>query len=153
MHFLFVRSENGKTLVQTFLGPDYIFHAFFQNLPKTAYYKFIDYWLMFSMQMLVITMGIHTYVAHCCFMANNQKFSIFSNPKPKTGFVAGKKNKITAVAGPFLADSDPLAHAKWVNNAGKLALLFVVMIFNAIFWTLALNEYLLPPEVYLERNV
>ena len=127
----------------------------FQNLPKTAYYKFIDYWLMFSMQMLVITMGIHTYVAHCCFMANNQIFSLFSNPRPKTVFVAGKGNRImtTALGAKSSNDGDPLAHAKWVNNAGKLAMLALVLIFNAIFWTLALNEYLLPPETYISNNL
>ena len=137
-----------------FLFLVFFFSYMLQNLPKTAYYKFIDYWLMFSMQMLVITMAIHTYVAHCCFMAKNQKFSLFSNPKPKPIFVANKanNNKIVPAA---ISDvpADPLSHAKWVNNAGKLVLIIVVMMFNAIFWTLALNEYLLPPEAYLAKNL
>ena len=31
-----------------------------QNLPKTSYYKLIDYWLMFTLNILVITFVIHT---------------------------------------------------------------------------------------------
>ena len=35
---------------------------FFQNLPMTPYYKLIDYWMMFSMVMLMVTMLVHTYL-------------------------------------------------------------------------------------------
>ena len=34
----------------------------FQNLPMTPYYKLIDYWMMFSMVMLMVTMLVHTYL-------------------------------------------------------------------------------------------
>ena len=33
-----------------------------QNLPMTPYYKLIDYWMMFSMVMLMVTMLFHTYL-------------------------------------------------------------------------------------------
>jgi hypothetical protein len=52
----------------------------FQTLPKTSYYKLIDWWLGYSLNMLVFIMGLHTYVAHMCFLAKNKSFTIFSKP-------------------------------------------------------------------------
>ena len=47
---------------------------------------------------------------------------------------------------------DPLAYAKKINNMGKVGLLLVIIIFNAIFWTMALNEYLLPADYYIHKD-
>ena len=41
-------------------------------MPKTSYYKLVDYFLLFCMLMLVMTMMIHTYVAHLCYRAKNK---------------------------------------------------------------------------------
>ncbi len=48
-----------------------------QSLPKTSYYKLIDVWLLATLNVLVALMGMHTYVAHKCFLAKNQPFSLF----------------------------------------------------------------------------
>ena len=47
---------------------------------------------------------------------------------------------------------DLLGHAKRVNCFMQLALALLVVVFNAVFWTMALNEYLLPPEYYLDKQ-
>ncbi len=38
-----------------------------QSLPKTSYYKLIDWWLLYILVVLVLTMALHTYVAYVCF--------------------------------------------------------------------------------------
>lgn len=48
---------------------------------------------------------------------------------------------------------DPLKRAAGVNRAGKVILLLIVVIFNLVFWTIAINEYITPAETYLERLV
>lgn len=40
--------------------------AYFQGLPKTSYYKLIDWWLIVSLNILVITLVFHTYIARVC---------------------------------------------------------------------------------------
>ncbi len=33
-------------------------------MPKTSYYKMVDWWLFFASNVLVITIGFHTYLAY-----------------------------------------------------------------------------------------
>eukprot|EP00094_Tigriopus_californicus_P006421 TCALIF_06184-PA protein Name:"Similar to GLRB Glycine receptor subunit beta (Homo sapiens)" AED:0.20 eAED:0.20 QI:0/1/0.66/1/1/1/6/0/430 len=120
------------------------------GLPKTSYYKLIDWWLLFSLNMLVLTMALHTYVAHCCFRAKNEK-PIYFNLKrvyPRSESRDDQTKKLPDLDG----EEDVLKHPKTVNRLGKLALLCVVLLFNGIFWTVALNEYLLSAEHYLSRD-
>jgi hypothetical protein len=53
----------------------------FQSLPKTSYYKFIDYWLLFSLNMLVFTMAFHTYLASVVAQARNKEIRVFGKDK------------------------------------------------------------------------
>lgn len=121
-----------------------------QGLPKTSYYKLIDWWLLFSLNMLVLTMALHTYVAHCCFRAKNEKpvYFNFKRVYPRSESKDDQTKKLPDLDG----DEDILKHPKQVNRLGKLALLCVVLLFNSIFWTVALNEYLLSAEYYLSRD-
>ena len=41
-----------------------------QGLPKTSYYKMVDWWLFFSSNVLVITIGFHTYLAYLASKKN-----------------------------------------------------------------------------------
>ena len=53
----------------------------FQGLPKTSYYKFIDYWLLFSLNMLVFSMGFHTYLASVVAQARNRDLRLFGKDR------------------------------------------------------------------------
>ena len=33
-------------------------------VPKTAYYKMIDYWLLYSFNIIIVMMVVHTYMDH-----------------------------------------------------------------------------------------
>jgi hypothetical protein len=46
-------------------------------------------------------------------------------------------------------DVDIFHAAKKTNNIGKIMLISFVVCFNIGFWTIAINEYLLPAEDYL----
>jgi hypothetical protein len=45
-----------------------------------------------------------------------------------------------------------LTRAKGVNKAGKILLLLIIVLFNVVFWTIAINEYLTPPENYVPKE-
>ena len=45
---------------------------YFQTLPKTSYYKMIDWWLLISLNILVVTMAFHTFLAHQVSKATNK---------------------------------------------------------------------------------
>ena len=40
-----------------------IIYCKLQDLPKTSYYKLIDWWFLFCNTMLVVTLGYHTFLA------------------------------------------------------------------------------------------
>jgi len=42
------------------------------GLPKTSYYKMIDWWLFFSSNVLVMTMAFHTYLSYMCGKAGKK---------------------------------------------------------------------------------
>lgn len=46
-------------------------------------------------------------------------------------------------------DEDHLRSAKRMNNVFKVCYVLVVLVFNAVFWAIALNEYLIPAEFYI----
>jgi len=45
-----------------------------------------------------------------------------------------------------------LVRAKGVNKAGKILLLLIILGFNAVFWTIAINEYMTPAENYVPKK-
>jgi hypothetical protein len=47
---------------------------FSQELPQTSYYKLIDWWLLFALNMLVLTMCAHTYISHVNSAADGSGF-------------------------------------------------------------------------------
>ena len=57
-----------------------------QNLPKTNYYKLIDYWLLFALIILVLICTIHTYVGHLCSKATHEPLAIFKRGKVRRRF-------------------------------------------------------------------
>ena len=57
----------------------YKFH--FQGLPKTSYYKLVDYWLSFGLNSLVLTLIFHTYLAHVVSVAKKKTFSLISGTR------------------------------------------------------------------------
>ena len=82
------------------------------SLPKTSYYKLIDYWLLYCLLTLIITFVFHT-VSGCAF--EGKKFCGY--------FTAGEKL------------------AKRINKWGKIIVMLFMLVVNVTFWCVALKEY------------
>ncbi len=46
-------------------------------------------------------------------------------------------------------EEDPLRYAKRFNTFGKVVYIVTVVVFNIVFWIVAINEFVIPPEEYL----
>ena len=44
-----------------------LFNTSLQTLPRTAYFKMIDYWFTFILLILVLCIGVHTYIGHILY--------------------------------------------------------------------------------------
>jgi len=49
------------------------------DLPKTSYYKLIDWWLFFSANVLVVTMIFHTFLAYLTRKAKEKDDNLKQN--------------------------------------------------------------------------
>lgn len=129
-------------------------HYFFQNLPKTSYYKLIDWWLLFSLNALVFTMTFHTGIAHLCYLAKQEASPelIQNGYRSKSAFPFPTK-KSTKVNSCSQMENFRHNHyykrALKVNLCAKIGFILLVLIFNTIFWVIALREYSLEASNYL----
>ena len=53
-------------------------HNSFQTLPKTSYYKMIDWWLLVALNILVVTMLFHTFLASVVSKAKKKPMRLLS---------------------------------------------------------------------------
>ena len=49
-------------------------------------------------------------------------------------------------------DEDELVAAKRMNNIGKIVYAVLYLIFNIVFWVIAISEYVRPAEEYINNN-
>ena len=111
-------------------------------------------------------MMIHTYVAHLCYQAKNQPGLDNKNFYGTTGCrkhnqiltEKEKKGELADYMPPFRRDNPGPKHkraaqlfqrAQVVNKYGKGFLVFVFLMFNTVFWYLAITEYMIPAENYV----
>lgn len=85
-----------------------------QGLPKTAYYKMIDYWLIFCLIILIITFAFHTFIGYVL-------------DKPEQIIGKPRNNWTIAIQ---------------MNRMGRIIVLAIVVVFNLGFWILAFSEYI-----------
>ncbi len=100
-------------------------------MPKTSYTRLIDVWLLFAINMQVLTMMLHTYIAYLI--------------KEKKGVVPVIIGKSTAIM-----PTQDLKTAKMWNNAAKIGFALLIICFNVGFWYIAIKEYTRPPESYIK---
>ena len=130
------------------------------SLPKTSYYKLIDYWLLFSLNVQVLTMIFHTYLASKCIAVQKaQEEREKADPKDSPNLPAtpqqnnGTLETITLpLENPTKQDmitEDPYIGIKRLNAIVRLAYAFLIIGFLIGFCTIAMEEFFRPAKEYL----
>lgn len=126
-----------------------------QSLPKTSYYKLIDYWLMFTLNILAFMMLFHTYLQ---FSIKRDKDEVFIGHllpphRPPPHHRPNSKADLEKPGKGYVGfDDDILKNAVKVNKFGKVLFLIIVISFNVGFWLIALSEYVKSAEHYLNEG-
>ena len=111
------------------------------GLPKTSYYKMIDWWLLIALNLMVITMGFHTYMAYHISKCKNEALGLLGGSR-----IFSARTK-TSVEG---NGKDTLQSAKRINLIAKIVFAVSILAFNFIFWYIALEEYFHSAEYYFD---
>ena len=121
----------------------------------------IDWWLLYSLNVLAISMAIHTYVWYT--MTEAKTSTVKSGEclicKIKSCVIT-RKGKNEDMIQAFMPPSpmipinskkedSPIERAKKINNFGKILFVAITVLFNFIFWTIAIYEFSKPAEDYL----
>jgi len=139
----------------------------------------IDWWLLVSINIMIVTMGFHTFVAHQVSKATKRPMirlpsakSIFNRNKenmvtvetrPPTGTINRQDSRINKMlnsstsseAGLFANNpeaADALEAARRWNYLGKIVYVVLYVFFNIVFWITAISEYVRPAEEYISKD-
>ena len=86
----------GGFIQKCIANKDYLFITFvFQGLPKTAYYKAIDYWFFFTLTTMIVTMLCHTITAYTIRRAQAKSLSVLED----TSFFRNKIRPVHSISG------------------------------------------------------
>ena len=99
------------------------------------------------MNSLVLTMMSHTYLAFLVAKAKRRPMATLTDIK--TVFVRNAKEEPNQ---DVKIDEDLIEMAKKRNFAAKIVFIFVLGLFNLVFWTVAMFEYQKKPEEYLNAS-
>ena len=117
----------------------------FQNLPATSYYKLIDWWLLFCFIVLVVILQFHTYLAYLISKAKTEP-KIEKNVTQVQPFDADKNED-------HLVTRKSFKQAAWLNKVGKMIFIIVLILFNLLFWTVALIEHFKATEEMISSQI
>ena len=111
----------------------------------------IDWWLIVSMNILVFALAFHTYLASLVSKAKEQPVMNLLDSKIFTVKSANHDNTETNTNEKPESEhyKKYMKRAKLMNNLAKVAFLGFLVIFNIIFWIVAINEYVKPAEDYI----
>ena len=126
----------------------------FQGLPKTSYYKLIDYWLMFILNILAFMMLYHTYLQYTIKQDKDKMFIGHLLPPHHKSDAQTQKQQQQP---PNWVDDEAhkeevLKNGAKVNKFGKFLILAIILIFNTVFWAVALSEYMKSAKHYLNQE-
>jgi len=119
-----------------------------EMIPKTSYFKMIDYFLLYSLNVIILVMVYHTYMsAHIAeaFAPNDddrqmEKLKHLAEERPKGS--QDQKNKLWNQF--FTEGGDPvdsLDDARRINKQGQIFFVVAFLLFQIIFWSVALVEF------------
>jgi len=122
-------------------------------VPKTSYIKMIDVWLLYSFNIIIVMMGVHTYMDTFIRRDPTDKSPrpMAINPRIKVKSSDGTDRPVDKID-PF-AEENPGWDPNWVkaykvNFMGKVVNVVVFLVFNIIFWSIALSHYYSDINIY-----
>ena len=122
-----------------------------QDLPKTSYFKLIDFWLLFNVAVLALIMVCHTYVGR--ILNSSTDTTTTTTVKPAGELPAGNNwPYISTSAKKTKTDQDYIAEAKRANRMGIILVSLLIVLFNLVFWIIGIQEYLRPAETYFDEE-
>merc|ERR1711902_476234 len=118
-------------------------------VPNTAYYKMIDYWLLYSFNILIIIMVIHTIMDSSVTRDTVTGYAYNPRLHRKRSANDDKEEEGEGEEDEGLIDmfgDNPGWDKGWVkaykiNVMGQVLNVVVFIMFNIIFWSVALNHY------------
>ena len=116
-----------------------------EMVPRTSYLKMIDYFLMYSFNIIIVVMVYHTYQAtHVAEQfAPNEDDKAMERVKKLGPSEGSDKNKMWNTFFIEGGDAvDKLAEARRINKQGKIIFVVAFILFQIIFWSVGLSEYL-----------
>ena len=110
----------------------------------------IDWWLIVSMNILVFALAFHTYLASLVSKAKEQPVMNLLDSKIFTVKSANNNAETNTNEKPESEHYKKyMKKARLMNNFAKVAFIGFLVIFNIIFWIVAINEYVKPAENYI----
>ena len=124
----------------------YSFLSELQDLPKTSYFKLIDFWLLFNVTVLAFIMVCHTYVGRILNTEPSPTLVKPMTPGPHKWPFALPTSKQDRPD-----KQDVVAQAKKANRLGIILIACLSVLFNMVFWFYGIQEYLRPAESYFDQ--
>jgi len=123
-------------------------------VPKTSYFKLIDYFLLYSFNIIIVIMIYHTYQASR--IAEDFEPNEEDKQMEKIKRLAedrGTPNDKTKLWDQFFEDDGPpvdaLADAKRINMQGQIAFVVAFLLFQTVFWSVALSEFYSEKDIHI----
>merc|ERR1719336_98494 len=136
-----------------------------QSLPATPYFKMIDIWLFFTMNLMVLCLIFHTYLEYVIqTVEQREKSDVYRRPSIKTVYepMPGDRPRSTmsilrrntgGKVHPSDEDDEDHQHAKRVNRIGIYLYVGVVAAFFLVFWIAAFVEFFTPSSFYMNKKL
>ena len=123
---------------------------FKKDLPITSYFKLIDWWLLVISNVLVITLGFHTYLAYINNKAKEEEGIDEKNiMRVKPIRARGEDMNENQICSRILLKR----RAAWLNMVAKIVFIVFLIIFNVVFWIIALLEHLKSAEDIMSSHL
>lgn len=130
------------------------------GVPKTSYYKMIDLWFLFLLVLVVLTIVFHTAITfilgpdnpHYSLNARTNNARLFKhrevdNESTGTNNSASRGRNLEAEYDDY---EENVELAKKTNLVGMIVFIIIIVVFNIVFWVMALSQQSTPVREFLD---
>lgn len=110
-------------------------------VPKTSYLKMIDYWLLYSFNIMIVIMGVHTWMDSSITRDSVTGRAINPRLNPEKDDDDGGESAELSFFGDNPGWDKGWVKAYRINMMGQVLNILFFVVFNIIFWVIALNHY------------